>query len=446
MERTLGERLRRRREELGLSQTGVAKGISSPSYVSLIEAGKRVPEREMVEALAGRLRTTPEWLETGLDPSEIHEEQLQLRYADLSLANGETVEALNRYELLVKAGGRQRFAALWGTARSHEALGDLTNALRCIESLLDEQRAGRTAVPGLLVLLTAQCRLYREVGDLDHSVAVGERALEEVRGLGLIETEDAVRLASTLVASYWERGDWTRASMLAADVMGQAEDHGSRRSRGSAYWNASLAASTRGEVVLALELAERALAMFAEENDERSLARLRTDFAWILLAARPPQIERAVALLERAHSGLVGLGMSVDLSYCETELARCRLMLGEPEAALRVVDSSLARLQGRRILEAARLHLLRAGGLAMQGDPSAARASCDEARDILVELPANRHSAAVWREHAEVLMTLGDAKAAVDSLRRLADAVGSPRAPWTDDLVLRTISIAAEPY
>jgi transcriptional regulator with XRE-family HTH domain len=442
MERTLGERLRRRREELGLSQTGVAKGISSPSYVSLIEAGKRVPEREMVEALAGRLGTTPEWLETGLDPAQIHEEQLQLRYADLSLANGETAEALNRYRMLVRAGGRQRYAALWGAARSHEALGDLSNALRCIETLLDDQRAGRAAVPGLLVLLTAQCRLYREVGDLHHSVTVGEHALEEVRALGLLETEDAIRLASTLVASYWERGDWTRASLLAGEVMGQAEEHGSRRSRGSAYWNASLAASTRGDVVLALELAERALAMFAEENDERSLARLRTDFAWILLAARPPQVDRAAALLERAHAGLVGLGVSVDLAYCETELARCRLMRGEPEAALQVADSSLARLQGRRILEAARLHLLRAGGLAMLDDPPAAREACEAARDILLTLPASRHIAAVWREHAEMLMSLGDARAAVESLRHLADAVGSPQPPWTDKLASRIITLS----
>jgi 8-oxo-dGTP diphosphatase len=65
------------------------------------------------------------------------------------------------------------------------------------------------------------------------------------------------------VASYWERGDWARANQLAGEVIGRAEAEGSPRARGSAYWNASLAASAVGGVTLALELAERAIAMFS---------------------------------------------------------------------------------------------------------------------------------------------------------------------------------------
>lgn len=434
MGKTLGDRVRVRREELGLSQSGLAAGIASPSYVSLIEAGKRVPERDMVEALARRLDTTAEWLETGYAAADLQEEQLQLRYADLSLANGEPADALDRYLALVKRGGRHQYEARWGAARACEAMGDLTRALRNIELLLVEHRAGRATTPGLLVLLNAQCRLYREAGDLSHSVTVGERALDEIRVAGISGTEDAIRLASTLVASYWERGDWTRAQLLATEVIGLAEKHGSRRSRGSAYWNASLAASTRGDTALAIELAERALAMFAEDSDERSLARLRVDFAWILLGASPPAVDRAVALLERAHSALVDLGVSVDLAYCETELARCRMMQGEAAEALRIVDSALARLRGRGILEAARLHLLRAGALTARGDAAAARQACDTAAEILGELPPSRHTAAVWREHAELLMALDDPSAAVDSFRRLADAVGSRQSPWSQVL------------
>src|SRR5207248_63968 len=264
MSRTLGDRVRDLRTKRGLSQGGLARGLVSPSYVSLIEAGKRLPERDILRAFADRLGTTPEFLETGVDAATAKEEHLALRYADLALANGEVDEALDRYRRLAHAGAVCRHGAEWGVARALEAQGDLPGAIGRIEWLLEEHRDGRADVPGLLTLLNAQCRLYREAGDINFSITLGEAALDEVRKLGLKGTEDEIRLASSLVASYWERGDWARANQLAHEVVERAEEQGSPRSRGSAYWNASLAASSVGGVALALELAERALAMFSE--------------------------------------------------------------------------------------------------------------------------------------------------------------------------------------
>ena len=215
-------------------------------------------------------------------------------------------------------------------ARALEAHGDLPGAIERIEWLLEEHRAARAEQPGLLVLLNTQCRLYREVGDISHSIALGERALDEVRLLGLIGSEEEIRLASTLVASYWERGDWVKAELMAREVVTRAEAHGSPRSRGSAYWNASLSASSVGGVTLAIELAERAIAMLSETEDERSLARLRTDFAWILLCQHSPDLPRVGDLLGKAYAKLSEIGVDTDLAYCETELARYHLAAGRP--------------------------------------------------------------------------------------------------------------------
>jgi hypothetical protein len=62
----------------------------------------------------------------------------------------------------------------------------------------------------------ARCRLYRKAGDFSRSIEVGEDALREVRGLGLEGSEDEIRLASTLVSSYWSRGDLFSAQRLAS--------------------------------------------------------------------------------------------------------------------------------------------------------------------------------------------------------------------------------------
>jgi transcriptional regulator with XRE-family HTH domain len=58
----LPRRLRERRRELGLSQTELAGDSLSPSYVSLLEAGKRKPTPAVLEVLAERLGCTTAFL------------------------------------------------------------------------------------------------------------------------------------------------------------------------------------------------------------------------------------------------------------------------------------------------------------------------------------------------------------------------------------------------
>jgi transcriptional regulator with XRE-family HTH domain len=331
---SLGARVKALRLERGWSQTELARDIVSTSYVSLIEAGRRVPERPVIEALAERLGCAVAYLETGVDVAAAQETELRLRFAELALANGDPVEAGERFgEIAAAESGAFRTRAVWGLARSEEAGGDLEAAIAHLESLIDGVRRGEDAGPGLTVLLMHQCRLYREAGDLSRSVEMGERALKEVHDLGLAGTDDEVRLASTLVAAHWERGDLLTARNLAEDVIARAEQNGSRRARGSAYWNASLVCEARGDLPRAVELAGRALAMFSEEVDERSLARLRTDCAWVLLRQDPPDVDRAEELLTRSYQALAAANIGTDLAYCETELARVDLHRGRPDQA-----------------------------------------------------------------------------------------------------------------
>jgi transcriptional regulator with XRE-family HTH domain len=68
---TVGERIRKRRLELGLSQRELAtKGVSY-AYVSRLEANARWPSIKALRALAPRLGVSVHWLETGEpDPAE----------------------------------------------------------------------------------------------------------------------------------------------------------------------------------------------------------------------------------------------------------------------------------------------------------------------------------------------------------------------------------------
>lgn len=430
MSDTLGDRVRALRTGRGLSQSSLAHDLVSPSYVSLIEAGKRMPEQVILEAFAERLGTTPEFLTTGVDAHAVREEVLWLRYAELALANGQVAEALRLFKQLGSTSRQVRHAAEWGRAKALEAQGDLPGAIAAVEWLLAEHRAGRAETPGLLTLLTTECRLYREAGDLNYSIALGEQALAEVRRLGLTGTEDEIRLASTVVSCYWERGDWVRANRLAAEVVERAELNGSPRARGSAYWNASLAASSVDGIALAIELADRAIACYSETDDERGIALLRTTLAWLLMQHRPPDLPRAYEQLSKAYATLSELGLARDPAFCESELARYHLMTGDPAQARQFADRAIARLSDGEVLELARAELVRAYVLAALGDFRASREGCHRAIRTLQRQDRSRQQMAIWREAAELLVRLGQPGEAIEAYRSLADCAGAPEPTW----------------
>lgn len=68
---TLGERIKRMREEAGLTQAAVAKGAVSGAFISQIEHGERHPGIAVLRHIAERLGTTPEQLVEGPADQEL---------------------------------------------------------------------------------------------------------------------------------------------------------------------------------------------------------------------------------------------------------------------------------------------------------------------------------------------------------------------------------------
>ncbi len=58
-----GERLRAERLERGMTQAELGKDLYSPSYISLLETGRREPTRDVIQELARRLELAPKALE-----------------------------------------------------------------------------------------------------------------------------------------------------------------------------------------------------------------------------------------------------------------------------------------------------------------------------------------------------------------------------------------------
>lgn len=68
----VGRRIRERREELGITQRGLAFDGCTYAYLSRLENGGRQPSAQVLEEIARRLDTTAHYLKTGEeDPREL---------------------------------------------------------------------------------------------------------------------------------------------------------------------------------------------------------------------------------------------------------------------------------------------------------------------------------------------------------------------------------------
>jgi len=403
-------RLRAARRTAGLSQSELAGADLSASYVSLLESGRRNASPTTLAVLAARLGCTADYLANGQDAEQADRLRLAVSYADLALRNGEARDALDQLAALTDAHPDLPAEDLLRVrrlrARALEGLGELEEALREIEDLRTLAQEARRHDEHLRLTVDA-VRCYQEAGDVGYALDVGEAALATVRSRGLEGTDTHAELASSVLGAYYYRGDIVRAQLMATEVLGVVGEAGSPQARAAVYWNASLLAEQRDDLPAALMLAERALAVYAEGEDARALARLRVAYGWLLLRCLPARPEDARRELNTSREALVDLGTEVDVAYCDTELGRCELLLGRPGYALSLADSALTRLGSEPRPERAHTTLVRARALLALGRRDDAVVAYREAASTLSGLELSRHAASAWRELADAFAELG---------------------------------------
>ena len=421
----VGERVRALRLQRGLSQEQLAGPGVSASYVSLIESGRRRPSPDALQTLATALGTSAEFLVHGESAALRRQEELDLRLAEGALRSGDPAEAERRFRVLrtAEAAPAVRDAVEQGLAQALEAQGRLEEAIAGYEAI--RARANDIADTSWLAASIALVRCYREVGDLGRSADLGERALEQLAGLGLPGTDLHAQLGASVAFTAYERGDLVRARQLIDRVMAESAASGSPAAQGAAFWNAAVIAAERGEIGTAVELSERALLLFHAEGETRNAARLRNSYAALLLLTDPPRPREALTLLESARDSLAEIGSLTDQAYCETEIARAHLMLGDAGAAVRAAREALHHLPSADDrLERSRALAVLADAWLASGDPEAAAAAYREAAGSMTAAGAGRQAARIWRQLADHLERAGDVAGALDALKAATAALG----------------------
>ncbi|MEU8934799.1 helix-turn-helix transcriptional regulator [Streptomyces sp. NPDC048409] len=423
MARTIGARLRHLRTERGLSQVDLAGPELSASYISLIEAGKRMPSQRAVNRIAARLGCAPAEIYPAADAEAEASVDLALAEAEWCLAEGELVSALERFaEVRRLAAGaarsEQALLAAWGEARSLERLERFDEALDIYSDLFKDADLAHDKAPTRWNIVSSLCRCEIELGDADHAVDLGEKALNELRDQGAVPTAAGIAIMCELVRAYLQRGDTTRARRLTVTAIAEAEVLQDPQQLARAYRAAGQAARDAGRTNEAVGLTRQALDLLVRGNNEAVLGEALALHGTALLWADEENVQDAERDLRRAAE-IYERGRRVsEAAHCHQELARCALVVGDASAAMQSTERALALLETTPVAHQAQALVLAAAALAMGGRESEAIVRCDEAVAALRKDDRDlRRLAMVWGEAAEVYATLGEITRAVDAWR-----------------------------
>ena len=213
-------------------------------------------------------------------------------------------------------------------------------------SALEDLVAEDPDAPETTRVAIALSRCYRESGDFSRAIETGQRCLDSLQALHLDGSDDAIQLAVTVAAAHFTRGDVAHAVRLCRprDRSGRAAGHAGRMA--SAYWNASIMESERGDSRAAVVLAERALQLLDSAESNRNLGRLRNELGVFQLRLDPPDIEGALANLEAAAQQLDWSSASpIDRGRNALALAKAKLMTGSPAEAYDDAEAVLTELR-----------------------------------------------------------------------------------------------------
>ena len=107
---TVGQRIKLKREEKGLSQLDLAKkvGYETKGSISMIEAGKRDISLDKVREIAKALDVTPHWLMGWSDNPLTIKTDLELTIDELEGLNPEQLARIREYIQFVKFEGGKR--------------------------------------------------------------------------------------------------------------------------------------------------------------------------------------------------------------------------------------------------------------------------------------------------------------------------------------------------
>jgi tetratricopeptide (TPR) repeat protein len=412
----VGDRLRTARVRAGLSQRQLAFPGCSPAYISRIESGDRIPSLQLLRELGRKLGVTEDYLATGAT-GEPHaglvEAEIALRLDDIELAERLYAEALD------KAGPpADRGRALEGLGQLAFRQGRPRDAIKSFEDALRLYGDAEYQHPSLADSLG---RAYASIGEVESSIGIFERCLDQARQHGDVIEE--MRFLVLLGYALVDAGNFGRAEELLGHALALGKDMDDPHVHISLYWSQSRLHAERNDSETASRYARRALEFLLLTEDSR-----RTALAYQLLAhieLDRGNTEEALELLEQGWPLLERAGNVLERAQYRLEEARALAKLGRNEEAAALAMQVSGLIGDAAPEDAARSYTVLGTVYEELGETSRAREVYELAGELLKSRNPNRYLIDVYSKLADLAEREGRMEEAYTYMKQ---AVGMQKA------------------
>jgi class 3 adenylate cyclase/tetratricopeptide (TPR) repeat protein len=219
-------------------------------------------------------------------------------------------------------------------------------------------------------------RSHGTLGELDEATSHMARALTLYEEIGDL-TGQGHMVNNLAVLAYWQ-GRWTESRELYEQSLAIGQRIGDEDGVAAATYNLGHLLCDQGRLEEAAQLLHAALRISQAAGHRAAVAIAQRDLA--RAAGRAGRHDEALQLLEEAHQAFRDVGARAEDIDTMAVLAECHLLQGTPEQALSVVEEALAANDalGGVSASAPLLHRIEGYAHLRSGDPQAARRALDE--------------------------------------------------------------------
>jgi transcriptional regulator with XRE-family HTH domain/HEPN domain-containing protein len=408
----VGERIRRAREERGLTQRELAFPGCSSAYISRIEAGARTPSLQVLRELATRLHVSEDYLAHGRDtpppprPSFLTDAEIALRLDDIPEA-----EALYARTLAEADDDRIRSLALEGLGQAALRTGRTAEAVDLLSQALELSGRAPHERPALAESLA---RAQATLGDLPPAIALLERCVA-----AFADGSDPiafVRFSCLLAYALTDNGDFPAAERVLANALDVGRAVADPYTRARLYWAQARLAGEEGMLEIAERYGRKTLDTLRATEDTYAIAHMLETLAHLYLDMGRP--EDAAPLLDEGFPLIAAAGTPVEIAHFQIERARELAATGHSEEAAALALEASARFRDAKPVDAGRAYELLAEVAERIGQPERALELYELAVETLEELPPSRYLLATYRRLADLLKRMGKTDEALTVLER----------------------------
>ncbi|HYM69948.1 MAG TPA: tetratricopeptide repeat protein [bacterium] len=405
---SLGERIRGRRKELGLTQTQLGGGNLTKGFISLVEKGRAKPSLETLLLLAERLqRPVGYFLEPGtlLSTKAV---RVAVASAWIAIKQGDYTRAAEHFEEALSLGKESRDKSV--EAECHIGLAMALANLRQFDLATESLRRGQE-----LATATGDSRHLVRVSHVLGVIAYLERRLEDARrhfsaGFQRFQATNDPDLSLggillyNLGNTYMELGDHVEAARWYEQALALVEATEDLHRLGLVHVQLGVAQRERGDYETAIVHLTKAEHLFEVLQDTRLLGWAHNSLGITLLARG--NVDDAIAHINTSLRIKERIGDDPGRARSLTELGRALTMkgaFGEADAALAEADrltkkfgdtTEAARIQvawarlrsaARQVAEAVRHYEQAIAAFESLGMDADLATACNELGELLLE-------------------------------------------------------------